>query len=264
MDVARWITVFSLVAIACQPVPVTGRKQLDLVPDKQLQELAAQQYEEFLSQNEIVEGTDQAEMVEEVGIDIKNAVEGYFEGDKERIEGLDWEFALVEDTLANAFAMPGGKVAVFTGILPITQDRTGLSVVMAHEIAHVVARHGNERMSQLLVAQLGGIALSEALKNNQEKTRQLALAAFGLGAQVGVLLPYSRVHESEADRLGLIFMALAGYDPREAIAFWKRMDASAGPRPPEFLSTHPSGETRIRQLEEYLPEALKYYRPQEN
>ena len=155
--------------------------------------------------------------------------------------------------------MPGGKVVVYTGILPITKDENGLAVVLGHEIAHAVAKHGNERMSQGLIAQFGGMALSEAIKNKPAQTQQLWMAAFGLGAQVGVLLPFSRTQESEADHLGLIFMALAGYNPNGALDFWQRMSAQGGSTPPEFLSDHPANDTRINDIKKELPEAMKYY-----
>jgi predicted Zn-dependent protease len=184
------------------------------------------------------------------------------QGDAEALKSYRWEFNLIDDESINAFAMPGGKVVVFSGILPVAQNDIGLAVVMGHEIAHAVARHGNERMSQALVAQLGGTALDIALANQPQATRQLFMQAYGMGSQVGVLLPYSRLQESEADQLGLVFMAMAGYDPRSAVAFWQRMDAQAkGDAPPEFLSTHPAYQTRIRDIRDHLPEALKYYRP---
>jgi predicted Zn-dependent protease len=156
--------------------------------------------------------------------------------------------------------MPGGKVVVYSGILPVTKDETGLAVVMGHEIAHAVADHGNERMSQGLLAQLGGAALDTALKQKPEQTRQLWMSVFGVGAQYGALLPFSRIQESEADHLGLIFMALAGYDPHEAPSFWTRMSQKGGQAPPEFMSTHPSDETRIRKITEGIPEAMTYYK----
>ncbi|NLT52551.1 MAG: M48 family metallopeptidase, partial [Ignavibacteria bacterium] len=172
----------------------------------------------------------------------------------------NWEFNLVESDEANAWCMPGGKVVFYTGILPLTQTETGVAVVMGHEIAHAVAEHGSERMSQQMLTQLGAVALSEALQSNSEQTQQIAMTAFGLGAQFGVILPFSRKHESEADHLGLIFMAMAGYNPREAVPFWKRMAANGGGQvPPEFMSTHPSDATRIADIESLLPEALKYY-----
>jgi predicted Zn-dependent protease len=157
--------------------------------------------------------------------------------------------------------MPGGKVVVYTGLLPVAQDETGLAVVMGHEVAHAVAKHGSERMSQVLVTQMAGMGLAAALQSQPNTTRQLAMAAFGASATVGFLLPYSRVQESEADRLGLIFMAMAGYDPREAVDFWKRMSAKKeGKAPPEFLSTHPTDQKRIQNIQELMPEAMQFYK----
>ncbi|MEZ4550961.1 MAG: M48 family metallopeptidase [Desulfobacterales bacterium] len=171
-----------------------------------------------------------------------------------------WEFNLVESEEINAWCMPGGKVVVYTGILPLTQDENGLAVVMGHEIAHAVAQHGNERMSQGLLAQMGGVALSVAMESQPETTQQLWMAAYGLGAQYGLMLPYSRLHENEADQLGLVFMAMAGYDPRGAVAFWQRMAAKKGGQsPPEFLSTHPSDQNRIKNIQSLIPDAMTYY-----
>ncbi len=250
-----------LLIVFCSPVPVTRRKQLTLVSNQELVQMSLKSYNEFLSQHQILRGTENAEMVQEVGQRIKRATVEYLQNNNmaARVEGYDWEFNLIKDSAANAFAMPGGKVGIFSGIMPIAQTPTGLAVVMAHEIAHAVAWHGNERMSQALLLQLGGMALSEALSKKPEQTQRLFLAAFGLGAQVGVLLPYSRLHESEADELGLIFMAKAGYNPREAIDFWQRMADAQGAAPPEFLSTHPSGRSRVENIRATLPKALEYY-----
>lgn len=247
--------------IQCSPVPVTGRRQLNLIPQSQILALSFQSYEQFLDESRIIKGTEEAIMVSTVGKRIQQAVEQYFRAENklEMLEGFQWEFNLVQDSSVNAFAMPGGKTAVLTGILPVCEDATGLAVVLGHEIAHAVARHGNERMSQLLLVQLGGMALSEALSEQPQLTQQLALIAFGVGTQVGVLLPYSRIQESEADRLGLIFMAMAGYDPREAVGFWQRMEKQGGPSVPEFLSTHPSTENRIQDIRKLIPESMKYY-----
>lgn len=247
----------------CSTVPVTGRRQLDLVPQSQLLALSFEQYNQFLSQHKVISGTTESALVKKVGYAIQRAVVQYFNTIKkpEILKGYKWEFNLVLDSSVNAFAMPGGKVAVFTGILPVTENEQGLAVVLGHEIAHAVANHGNERMSQLLLVQLGGMALSEALSEKPELTQQLALIAFGVGTQVGVLLPYSRIQESEADRLGLIFMAMAGYDPRTAIGFWQRMEQQNDPTVPEFLSTHPATSTRISDIESQIPEAMKYYHP---
>jgi predicted Zn-dependent protease len=167
---------------------------------------------------------------------------------------------LVESDEINAWCMPGGKVVVYTGILPLTRDETGLAVVMGHEVAHAVASHGAERMSQGLLVEFGGAALSAALNQQPARTKELWMTAFGVGTQVGLMLPYSRTHETEADHLGLIFMAMAGYDPRAAVDFWTRMSQAGGASPPEMLSTHPSDQTRIRNIESFMPEALSYYR----
>ena len=175
------------------------------------------------------------------------------------LDGYRWEFNLIESDVPNAWCMPGGKVAFYTGILPLCQDENGVAVVMGHEIAHAIAEHGSERMSNQLAISMGGIALSEATKTKPEETQALYMAVFAVGAQYGAMLPYSRKHESEADHMGLLFMAMAGYDPRTAPAFWERMAASGGAAPPEFMSTHPSDETRIRQLNERMPEAMEYY-----
>jgi predicted Zn-dependent protease len=251
-----------LLFLQCSPVPVTGRRQLNLIPQSQILSLSYQTYDNFIDSVKVESGTPDANMVKAVGNDIQKAVERYFRerNNSSRIKNYRWEYNLVQNTSVNAFAMPGGKVAVFTGIFPVAQGSNGLAVVIGHEIAHAVANHGNERMSQLLLIQLGGMALSEALEKQPALTKQLALAAFGVGAQLGILLPYSRTHETEADRLGMIFMAMAGYNPAEAIEFWQRMQERDGPTVPEFLSTHPSDQTRIENLKKFLPEAMKYYR----
>ena len=254
----------TLFLLSCQTVPVTGRQQLSLIPSGSILSMSSGSYKDFLSKHKVIEGTPQAQEVRKVGTRIRHAVEQYMAGQgmSDRLKGYQWEFNLVEDKDMNAWAMPGGKVVVYSGILPVTRDETGLAVVMGHEIGHAVANHGEERMSQGLLAQMGGMALSAALAERPKETQNLFLAAFGLGAQVGVLLPYSRLQESEADRLGLIFMAMAGYDPRNAPDFWKRMSsAQHGAAPPEFLSTHPADATRIRNIEQLIPEAMKYYKP---
>jgi predicted Zn-dependent protease len=180
----------------------------------------------------------------------------------DQLAGYQWEFILVNSPEVNAWALPGGKVAVYTGILPITQDEAGLAAVMGHEVAHVVGKHGSERMSQQLVAQMGGQALSAVLADKPQATQALWMQVFGVGAQVGLMLPYSRLQEREADHLGLIFMAIAGYDPHAAIGVWQRMaEEKGGKGPPEFLSTHPADESRIRDIREDIPEAMRYYRP---
>jgi predicted Zn-dependent protease len=227
--------------------------------------MSLQQYSQFISANKLSPDAANAAMVKRVGERIVKAVDAYCEktDTKNPFTGYQWEFNLVVDPNLNAFAMPGGKVVVNTGILPVTQNEAGLAVVLGHEIAHVFAKHGGERMTQGLLVQFGGMALSEALKKKPEATQQLFQTSYGLATQVGFVLRYSRKHESEADHLGMIFMAMAGYDPHEAVSFWERM-AAAGKgqaKPPEFLSTHPADQTRIEDLQKLLPEAMQYYKP---
>lgn len=248
---------------ACSTVPITGRSQLSLIPGSSMNSMSLQQYDSFLKEHKLSSDKTQVDQVKRVGARIQGAVERYFsaQGMGSRLADYKWEFNLVEDKQVNAWCMPGGKVVVYTGILPVTQNETGLAVVMGHEIAHAIAEHGNERMSQGLLTQFGGAALGEALASQPDATRQLWMTAFGVGMQYGALLPYSRLQENEADRLGLIFMAMAGYDPGEAIPFWQRMAAQKGGQaPPEFLSTHPSGTTRIENLRKLMPEANSYYK----
>ncbi|GAB6058270.1 M48 family metallopeptidase [Desulfonatronum parangueonense] len=252
-----------LMVAACATVPVTGRTQLQLVPSDQLVAMSQEQHTHFLAEHKLSRDTANVRMVREVGNDIARAVEAYMRdiGRGAEVANYNWEFNLVEDDSVNAFAMPGGKVVIFTGILPIAQNRDGLAVIMGHEIAHVVADHGNERMSQALLTQMGGLALATALSQRPAATQQLFMAAFGAGAQVGVLLPFSRLHEREADHLGLIFMAMAGYNPEEAPRFWERMTAEkGGAHTPEFLSTHPADSRRIEEIRRLLPEAMEHYR----
>jgi predicted Zn-dependent protease len=250
--------------IGCATVPITGRQQLSLIPQADLLSLSFQSYDQVLAESNLSKNQKQVRMINTVGNRIAKAADAFMKENNmsSQIKGYQWEFNLIQDDeMVNAWCMPGGKVAFYTGILPICQDATGVAVVMGHEVAHALANHGGERMSQGLVTQLGGMALDMALKNKPEETRMLAMTAFGVGAQVGVLLPYSRLHESEADHIGLILMARAGYDPRAAVDFWQRMDAAGGAGVPEFLSTHPSHETRIQKIQEDLPEALQHYNP---
>jgi predicted Zn-dependent protease len=258
-------TLLSLVLLcnACTQVAVTGRKQLNLVPDSMVNSMALDEYQSFLKENKLSTDPQATAMVKEAGKRISAAVEAYFkqQGTPDVVSGFKWEFNLVESEEKNAWCMPGGKVVVYSGLLPITQDENGLAVVMSHEIAHAVARHGSERMSQGLLYQMGGMALSEAMQNHPAATQQLFMTSYGLGAQVGVLLPYSRLHEKEADKMGLIFMGMAGYNPQTAVGFWERMAQSKekGSAPPELLSTHPSDSKRIEGIKEALPEAMRYY-----
>lgn len=241
---------------------VTGRNQLSLVNESEMQLMAVDQYRSFLDENKVLSsGNRDAAMVDRVGARISNAILKYYnaQGKGEVLEGYKWEFNTVESKSANAWCMPGGKVVVYTGLLPITQTETGLAIVMGHEIAHAIAKHGSERMSQAMMQQLGGVALQVALAQKPRETQELFMMSYGVGSQLGAMLPWSRQQETEADQYGLIFAAIAGYNPNEAIPFWERMANAGGANPPEFLSTHPSDETRIRKLKQFMPEAMKYY-----
>ncbi len=253
------------ISAGCSEVGITGRTQINLVPDSIINSMSVQQYNQFISENKLSADAGNTAMVKNVGTRIQKAVDAYCAEycDEDPFAGYEWEFNLVEDKAVNAFAMPGGKVVVYTGILPITESETGLAVVVGHEIAHVFAKHGGERMTQSLAVQLGGMALSTALKEKPEETKNLFMSSYGLGTQIGILLPFSRAHEKEADHLGLIFMAMAGYDPHEAVGFWQRMAAASkgSAAPPELLSTHPVYETRIKDIQERIPEAMEYYKP---
>lgn len=258
-----WVVVAGCFLAACATVPLTGRQQLSLVPASQLMAMSLQSYDDFLRKHELSRDREKIAAVKRVGVDIQHAVEKYLatNGQSHLLQDYQWQFNLVEDEAVNAWCMPGGRVVVYTGILPVTKDDNGLAVVMGHEIAHAIANHGGERMSHQLAAQLGGVALSEALATKSPQTRQLFLSLYGVGSEVGYLLPYSRLQESEADHLGLIFMAMAGYDPGQAIAFWQRMAETKGDKaPPEFLSTHPADATRIKKIKALLPEAMRYYK----
>ena len=253
------------VVIACSKNSITGRSQFKLLPESQLQAMAVDQYRQFLSQNKVVSSSANrdAEMVTRVGQRITRAVEQFYssKGLSKELEGYQWEYKLVESKDVNAWCMPGGKIVVYTGLLPITQNEAALAVVMGHEVSHAIFNHGNERMSQAMGAEAVNLGLQVALANKPSATQNLFLTAFGVGSQVGVLLPFSRKHELEADRYGLIWAAMAGYNPREAIPLWERMEKAGGARPPEFLSSHPAEGRRIEQLEKYMPEALQYYKP---
>lgn len=248
----------------CYKNPVTGRSSLNLVDDGTINSLSAQQYTTFLSQNRPVNGTQDAEMVRRVGNRLSAAINSYFaaKGQQNVLAGYKWEFNLVTSPEINAWCMPGGKVVVYSGILPVTRTEAGLAVVMGHEIAHAIAKHGNERMSQGLVQQLGGVAVSVAVASKPAETQALYNSAYGVVSNVGGILPFSRKHESEADEMGLIFMAMAGYDPNEAVSFWQRMSAQGGSKPPEILSTHPSDQTRINTIRNLIPKAMQYYKKQ--
>ncbi|MCW3111437.1 MAG: family metallopeptidase [Segetibacter sp.] len=252
--------------VACSTNAITGRRQLSLVSDDAVRSQAVAEYKTFLSQNKVVSAgqSRDAEMVKRVGSRIASAITKYYtqQGLGKELEGYQWEYNLVASNQVNAWCMPGGKIVVYSGLLPVTQNEAALAVVIGHEITHAVAKHGNERMSEGLVQQLGGAALSVALSTKPEQTRSLFLQAYDMGSTIGVSLPHSRNQEYEADKFGLIYAALAGYDPRQAIPLWQRMEAlSNGQKPPEFLSDHPSEGNRIQRLQQQMPEALKYYQP---
>lgn len=252
--------------VSCQKVPLTGRKQLTVVPNSTLLPLSFQNYQQVLDTSRVIRSGAEANMVQRVGGRLREAMEQYMRsnGFADRLAGYQWEFALIQSPQINAWCMPGGKVAFYTGILPYTQNEAGAAAVMGHEISHAIAEHGRERMSEGVVANgllSGGQLLIGAMSSPQrQQTNLLLLQAAGVGYQFGRALPHSRAQESEADKLGLIFMAMAGYDPQEAINFWSRMaKAGSGQKPPEFLSTHPSDQRRISDLQKQLPEAQKYY-----
>ena len=248
---------------SCATVPITGRRQLSLVSNGDMNTLAVTQYKQTLGTARLSTNAAEVAMVRRVGQRIQAAVELYFrqQGQSSQLDGYQWEFNLIDDPkTVNAWCMPGGKVAVYSGILPLTRDENGLAVVLGHEISHAVARHGAERMSDQLALQLGGTALSTAFSQNPAATGSLFNTVVGASEQ-GAALAFSRRQESEADHLGLIFMAMAGYDPRGALPFWQRMAAQSQTSTPVFLSDHPADATRIADIERLLPEAQKYYKP---
>jgi predicted Zn-dependent protease len=256
--------------VSCQKNPLTGRSQLALVPKADVENMAQQQYRQFLTQSRVVSpnASKDAEMIQRVGSRLSAAVGQLYSsvGAANEVPNYKWEFNLVDSKEVNAWCMPGGKVVFYTGILPVTQNEAAVAVVMGHEIMHALGDHGRERMSQSLVQQLGGIGLAVALSNKPAETQNIFMNAYGIGTTVGLMLPFSRRDELEADEYGLFLAAMAGYNPQEAVPFWKRMGSlsAAGQKPPEFLSTHPSDETRISKLEVLMPQALKYYKPIKN
>ncbi|MEM7163653.1 MAG: M48 family metallopeptidase [Bacteroidota bacterium] len=260
------ILLFGLLIYSCTKVPITGRKQLKLFPESQMIAMSLTAYQDYLNENPPESDSNaNTQMIKRLGERISTSVEKYLtdNGHAKRIEGFQWEFNYVDDPTVNAWAMPGGKVLFYQGIIDVAGSEDALAVVMGHEVAHAVAYHGNERMSTGLSAQLGLTALNVAMSENPTVTNQLFLQAAGVGTQLG-MLKFSRNHETEADKMGLIFMAMAGYDPREAPKFWERMAAQSQGAPPEFLSTHPSHDRRVADLEAFMPEALKYYKPQQD
>lgn len=237
----------------CATVPYTNRRQFNIISNAEESKMGLQAYQETLSKAKLSSDAQAAAMVERVGRRIAAAAAQ---------PDFDWQFKLIDEPKTlNAFCLPGGRVAVYTGILAVTETEEGLAVVMSHEVAHALAHHGAERMSQGELVNLGGAALQIGMANKDPEVQKQVMGAFGMGASVGVLLPFSRSHEAEADHIGLILMAKAGYDPRAAIPFWQRMEKLGGQKPPELLSTHPSDSTRIDKIRAELPEALKYYKP---
>ncbi len=243
-----------LILPGCETVPETGRPQLLLISPDQETQLGLTEFERLKSSTPVSEDAELNAMLQSVGQRVAAVAP---------LPNARWEFVLFDDpNTANAFCLPGGKVGIYTGILPVTKDENGLATVIGHEVAHAVARHGGERVSQALILQMGGEALESALSTQPAQTRSLVLQGYGLGSKVGVILPYSRAHELEADELGLLYMARAGYDPRSAVDFWQRFSAytrEKGGAPPEFLSTHPIDTRRIAQIEALMPKALAEY-----
>ena len=256
------ITAFTLVLLiwACQRVPLTGRKQfVGLVSNEQMIQLSFTEYKGFMDTSKVVSYNNKdAEMIARVGGRIKTAVENYLiqNNYSQVIDGYQWEFKLVQNKELNAWCMPGGKIVFYTGILSVCKDDAGIAAVMGHEVAHALANHGQQRMSAGLLQQLGAVGTQVAVGNKDPQTQALIMQAYGVGSQVGGMLPFSRAHESEADKIGLTLMAIAGYDPINAVKVWERMSAlSNGQAPPEILSTHPSNQTRINELTALIPQA---------
>lgn len=250
----RWLLAASgalaMLVAACQTVPLTGRQQLILVSSEEELALGEEAYKKTLKSAKLSEDRAETLMVRHVGERIAKAANR---------PDFKWEFNLVEDKTPNAFCLPGGKVVVYTGILPFTKDETGLAVVVGHEVAHALARHGAERMSTGLLTDLAGQTAGAVFGGGDPETAKQVEQAFGIGSGLGIVLPFSRNQESEADKIGLLLMAQAGYDPRSATEFWRRMGQGKNGAPPEFFSTHPSDDTRIRQIEGWLPEAVQIY-----
>jgi predicted Zn-dependent protease len=250
-----------LMAVQCATVPLTGRKQFSIIPASQILGLGTESYTQILKENKISSNSQYVNSVKTVGRNISGAVERYFASKNmsDLLKGYAWEYNVLQSKEVNAFCLPGGKIAFYEGIMPVCIDDNGVAVVMSHEVSHAIANHGSERMSEQMAVQLGGMALDAALQQKPDATRQIALAAFGAGTTVGVLLPFSRTQESEADELGLYFMAMAGYDPSKAVEFWQRMMDQSKGAPPEFLSTHPSDQTRISDLKKHMNKAMQFY-----
>ncbi len=250
----------AVLGVSCATVPVTGRSQLTLLPEGELTQMSLTSYQQILSDSKISTNRVQVEQVRGVGERLAAATESYLRGHGYSTD--QYQFNLIDDPdTVNAFCLPGGKIAVYSGLLPIAQDDAGLATVMGHEIAHALAQHGNERMSQALIVDMGGQAVSVAMRNQPARTAKMFMQSYGMLSKVGAILPYSRLHETEADRIGLTLMALAGYDPRAAVGFWERMSKDGAARAPQWLSTHPNPWQRVEQLKTFMPEALAAYTP---
>lgn len=246
------------ILIGCSTVPITGRQRVNIVDDSQVLASSFAQYQGFLKDNKVSTNSEMTNEVKAVGARISKAVDKFMRanGMVNEANSYKWEFNLIEDNTVNAWCLPGGKVVFYTGILPICENTDGIAAVMGHEIAHAFAKHGQERMTTAYGQQLGGVLLDVGTANQDAKTREMWNQIYGLGSQLGVVLPYSRLHETEADKLGMVFMIMAGYNPEEAVNVWVRMSQrNDGASPPEFFSTHPANETRIRDLKAYLPTA---------
>ncbi|MDR1575492.1 MAG: M48 family metallopeptidase [Treponema sp.] len=244
--------------LTCATNPLTGKSTMALVDNTGLFAMSFEQYDQFLAENKVVTGTPEARLVERVGQNIRAAAEKWLdsEGQSSHLDGYEWEYHLVESEEVNAWCMPGGKIVVYSGILPVTENEDGLATVMGHEVAHALLNHGQQRMSAGVLQELGGTAVGALFSGASEDTQALTMAAYGVGSEVFGALPFSREHESEADHYGLILMAIAGYNPEESVPFWERM-SSLGGGTIEFLSTHPSDVTRVRQLRGWMAEAKK-------
>ena len=248
-----------LIFSGCTANPLTGKRNMAFISNAQLFPMAFSQYDQFLKESNVVTGTPDALMITRVGEKLAAAAQKLLaaEGQPDYLNDYMWDFKLVRDDSINAWAMPGGKIVFYTGILPITQNEAGVAVVMGHEIAHAILNHGQQRMSADILKQIGALGLSIATANQSQEARALIMAAYGYGSTLAGTLPFSREHEIEADQYGLILMAIAGYNPDEGALFWQRMSTAGGGKTPEFLSTHPSDENRIRNLERFSPEAKK-------
>ncbi|MDV7188241.1 M48 family metallopeptidase [Lutibacter sp. TH_r2] len=253
------LALLTLFLVSCSTVPITGRKRINLVSDAQVLPTSFAQYDAFLKENNISRDVKQSSEIQNVGMKISKAVDKFMRANDmvSEANSYRWEFNLIEDETVNAWCMPGGKVVFYTGILPICANTDGIAAVMGHEVAHAFAKHGQERMTSSYAQQLGGVAVAIGTANKDPKSSELWNLAYGVGSTLG-MLAYSRTHETEADKLGMVFMIMAGYQPQEAVNVWIRMSERAGSSSqPEFLSTHPSNQTRIKNLKAFMPEAIQ-------